>query len=128
VAEYKMGAERRQWGRLPLAIPLFVRSRDQNGKEFVEFATALNVSASGALVAVHHALRVSAQVLLEIPSAPVAVVPAIPKSFRKLRAKIVRVSYGDRYYLLGLKFSRPLLSSKMKPRAVAQEKLTPERE
>jgi hypothetical protein len=121
VAEYKMGAERRQWGRLPLAIPLFVRSRDQNGKEVVEFATALNVSASGALVAVHHPLRVAAQVLLEIPSAPVAVAPPIPKTSRKLRAKVVRVSYAAQYYLLGLKFSRPLLSSKMKSAAVSQE-------
>ena len=106
----KARIERRQWDRLPLAIPLFVRSRDQNGKDFVEFATALNISASGALVAVHHALRLAAQVLLEIPSVPVAVVSPIPKSSRNLRARIVRVTYADGYYLLGLKFVRPLLS------------------
>jgi hypothetical protein len=43
--------ERRKWPRLPLAIPIFVRSREDNGKETLEFATALNVSAGGALVA-----------------------------------------------------------------------------
>jgi len=35
-----MGAERRKWTRLPLAIPVFVRSRDDKGKELLEFATA----------------------------------------------------------------------------------------
>ena len=108
--QYKARIERRQWDRLPLAIPLFVRSRDQSGKDFVEFATALNISASGALVAVHHALRLAAQVLLEIPSGPVAAGPPIRKSSRNLRAKIVRVNYADGYYLLGLKFVQPLLS------------------
>jgi hypothetical protein len=43
--------ERRKWIRLPLAIPVFVRSRDDKGKDFLEFATALNVSAGGMLVA-----------------------------------------------------------------------------
>ena len=48
----KAGNERRKWTRLPLAIPVFVRSRDGKGKEFLEFATALNVSAGGMLVAI----------------------------------------------------------------------------
>jgi len=103
--------ERRQWLRLPLAIPIFVRSHDQNGKDFLEFATALNVSAGGALVAVHRALRPAAQVSLEIPSAPLAASAPIPKTARNLRAKIVRVTHADGYHLLGLKFSQPLLAS-----------------
>ena len=48
--------ERRKWTRLPLAIPVFVRSRDEKGKEFLEFATALNVSAGGMLVAMRRAI------------------------------------------------------------------------
>ena len=107
----KARVERRQWDRLPLAIPLFVRSRDQSGKDFVEFATALNISASGALVAVHRALRLAAKVLLEIPSGPLAALSPNPKSSRNLRAKIVRVTYAEGYYLLGLKFVQPLLRS-----------------
>ena len=43
----KPDSERRAWVRLPLAIPVFVRSRDQNGKDFLEFATAVNISAGG---------------------------------------------------------------------------------
>ena len=38
----KAGSERRKWARLPLAIPVFVRSRDAKGTEFLEFATALH--------------------------------------------------------------------------------------
>ena len=102
--------------RLPLAIPVFVRSRDEKGKEFLEFATALNISGGGALVAVRRSLPESAQVLLEIPSAPMAAAAALPKASRTLRAKAVRVTHAEGYHLLGLKFSRPLLDeSRAKP-------------
>jgi hypothetical protein len=109
------GIERREWVRLPIAIPVFVRSRDNGGKDFLEFATALNVSAGGALVAVHRALRPAAQVSLEIPSAPLAASAPTPKSAKNLRAKIVRVTHGEGYHLLGLKFQHPLLSESPQP-------------
>ena len=103
--------ENRKWPRLPLAIPIFVRSRDEEGKELLEFATALNISAGGALVAVRRALPLSAQVLLEIPSAPLVSGNSFPKVSRSLRARAVRVTYVDGYHLLGLKFSRPLVTT-----------------
>src|SRR5579862_3039263 len=103
--------ERRKWTRLPLAIPVFVRSRDRKGKEFLEFATALNVSAGGMLVAIRRVLPAIAQLRLEIPSAPIA--SLAPRAARTLRAKILRTTPADGYYLLGLKFSHPLpLSAK----------------
>ena len=114
--------ERREWVRLPLAVPVFVRSRDQNGKDFLEFATALNISAGGALVAVHRALRPAAQVSLEIPSAPLAASSPVPKNSRNFRAKIVRVTHAEGYHLLGLKFSQALLSRVMS-RAASQRKV-----
>jgi len=114
--------ERREWVRLPLAVPVFVRSRDQNGKDFLEFATALNISAGGALVAVHRALRPAAQVSLEIPSAPLAASAPVPKNSRNFRAKIVRVTHAEGYHLLGLKFSQALLSRVMS-RAASQRKV-----
>lgn len=99
--------ERRQWSRLPLAIPVFVRSRDRKGREFLEFATALNVSAGGMLVAIR---RLSPQpvspLTLEIPSAPVTALAR--RSTRTLRARALRTTPADGYYLLGLKFTRPL--------------------
>ena len=102
--------ERRKWPRLPLAIPVFVRSKDEKGKDFLEFATALNISAGGALVAVRRSLQPSAQVMLEIPSAPLTATTALPKAARSLRARTVRVTLAEGYHLVGVKFSRPLLN------------------
>jgi hypothetical protein len=102
--------ERRKWTRLPLAIPVFVRSRDDQGREFLEFATALNISAGGALVAVRRSLPPTAQLVLEIPSAPLAATATLPPAARTLRARTLRVTHADGYHLLGLRFSRPLLN------------------
>jgi c-di-GMP-binding flagellar brake protein YcgR len=110
-------AERRQWPRLPLAIPVFVRSQAESDKEFLEFATALNVSAGGMLVAVRRSIPSSAQVSLEIPSAPLAALANLPNVTRNLRAKVLRMQHGEGYNLVGLKFSRPLLNhTSPKPR------------
>ena len=68
----KPETERRKWTRLPLAIPVFVRSRDEKGKEFLEFATALNISAGGALVAVRRSS----------PLSPKESVPSLAKTLR----------------------------------------------
>jgi hypothetical protein len=103
--------ERRKWPRLPLAIPVFVRSHDRDGKEFLEFATALNVSAGGMLVAIRRILPALAHIQLEIPSAPVAAVALLPRASRDLRAKALRTTPAEGFYLLGLKFARPLLRS-----------------
>ena len=105
-------AERRQWPRLPLAIPVFVRSHAEGNKELLEFATALNVSAGGMLVAVRRSIPSAAQVSLEIPSAPVAALSDLPSATRNLRAKVLRTQHGEGYNLVALKFSRPLLGSR----------------
>ena len=122
-------AERRQWSRLPLAIPVFVRSRpDANretgpdtdrDKEFLEFATALNVSAGGMLLAVRRPLPSSAEISLEIPSAPLAALASLPHAARTLRAKVLRIELGQTFHLVGLKFSQPLLHS---AKAVSQKR------
>ena len=116
--------ERRKWVRLPLAIPVFVRSRDERGNDLLEFATALNISAGGALVVVRRSPLLTSTVLLEIPSAPLADGASLPRSSRTLRAKPVRVTHAEGYHLLGLKFSRPLINPKPRvarsgPRKVA---------
>jgi c-di-GMP-binding flagellar brake protein YcgR len=123
VAPKRLGGERRKWARLPLAIPVFVRSRDEKDKEVLEFATALNVSAGGMLVAVRRILPSSPQVLLEIPSAPLAALAALPAASRNLRARALRSSHAEGYYLLGLKFARPLLNSRPAPARPQRRKL-----
>lgn len=107
--------ERRRWARLPLAIPVFVRSRDGRGKDFLEFATSLNVSAGGMLVAIRRTLPAVAEIRLEIPSAPVAAVALLPQAARTLNAKTLRTTPANGYYLLGLKFVRPLRLSEKLP-------------
>ena len=106
----KPGTERRKWSRLPLAIPVFVRSQDDKGNEFLEFATALNVSAGGMLIALRRILPSSRNIQLEIPSAPV-VSTLLPRVSRNLRARALRHTPAEGFYLLGLKFSRPLVGT-----------------
>jgi len=106
----RRGNERRKWARLPLAIPVFVRSRDGRGNELLEFATALNVSAGGMLIAVRRLLRAASRIKLEIPSAPIAEPALLPRVARSLTATALRSTPAEGFYLLGLKFSRPLLA------------------
>jgi hypothetical protein len=94
--------------RLQLAIPVFVRSKDSDGKESLEFATALNISAGGALVIVRRSLPKSSLISLEIPSVPIGPSKGLPSSSRVLRAKAIWVDHLDGYHLLGLKFARRL--------------------
>jgi len=102
------GKEQRKWARLRLAIPVFVRSRDENGKESLEFATAVNISAGGALVVVRRSLPKASAVSLEIPSAPIGPTHGIRSSSRAIRARTVWVTHLNDYHLVGLKFGRPL--------------------
>ena len=102
------GKDARKSVRLQLAIPVFVRSRDASGNDSLEFATALNISAGGALVVVRRSLPKSAVISLEIPSVPIGPASGLPNSSRVLQAKAVWVAHLDDYHLLGLKFARPL--------------------
>lgn len=104
----KLSPERRRWQRLPLAIPVFIRCRDAKGKDILEFATALNVSAGGMLVAVRRMLPAAEQYSLEIPSAPLPEANILPQSSRMLRARAVRLVHAKDCHLMGLKFSRAL--------------------
>jgi len=98
----------RKWARLQLAIPVFVRTHDENNKDLLEFATAINISAGGALVATRHSLPKSTPISLEIPSAPIGPMHGLAVFHRVIRAKAVWVSHLDDYHLMGLKFTRPL--------------------
>jgi hypothetical protein len=100
--------EARQWARLQLAIPVFIRAQDGNGKESLEFATAINISAGGALVVVRRSLPKLAQVSVEIPSAPLGPARGLKTPSRIMQARTIWVTHLDDYHLLGLKFARPL--------------------
>lgn len=104
----RRGKERRSSQRLPLAIPIFARGLDDRGKEFLEFTTTLNISASGALLAMRRALPPGAIVTLEIPAAPIPNLASRPNIVRNLQAKIVRVVRCDPSFLWALTFSHPI--------------------
>jgi hypothetical protein len=88
-------AERRRWKRIPLTIPLFIRRTGPNGHELIEFATALNVSAGGVLLASRHDVACCETVLLEVPR-PIKE-PQFSGVQRSIKAIIVR-SIRTRHY------------------------------
>ena len=103
-------AERRVWDRLPISIPFFVRGKRGNGEEFLEFATALNLSAGGVLLAARRFLDPGTQISLEIPVALVTKAQ-LPRSVSLLHATVLRCVPDRQYFLLGLQFDTPLIGS-----------------
>jgi hypothetical protein len=101
-------SERRRWLRLPLAVPVFVRGRDTQRKEFLEFSTLLNESAGGALLAIRKNLRRSSRVRLQIPTAPLSLRPGLAHGIKTLRATVVWIVLADGWSLCGLRFARPI--------------------
>lgn len=105
-AKQPMNAERRAAQRLPLAIPVFVRGLAPPHEEFLEFTTALNVSATGMLVAMQRALPLGAHASLEVAAAD-----APGRTARTLKAELVRVTPADGWRLCGFRFFEPLRES-----------------
>jgi len=100
--------ERRRSERIPLAVPIFARGLDDQGKEFLEFTTTLNISTRGALLAMRRYLPPESSVTLEIPAAPLPRLSARPKLVRTLHAEIVRVIASEPSYLWALSFTHPI--------------------
>ena len=102
-----VAAERRQWKRLTVAIPMFVRGMDHHGKPFIDFATVVNISAGGALLIWKRGLRVGEEVSLEIP---IASLPQelLPRVVRQFQAQLQRVDRSEACFLVGVRFVNPL--------------------
>jgi hypothetical protein len=120
----KKGAERRKWQRLPLAIPVFVRGIEPSGRKFIEFATALDISVGGALLAIQRHLPEGSKIMLEIPSNSHSQTKTSGRAKQSMAARLVRVTHGKEGQLLGLKFSRPLMESETKLKARVKRKLS----
>src|SRR4030081_3292159 len=105
----KSGKDRRGWELRPLAIPVFVRGIEPNGKLFIEFATALDISVGGALLAIQRHLPPGSRIMLEIPCTPIPLAKNSQQN-QNFKAKLVRVTKGEDCHLLGLKFHRPMAS------------------
>lgn len=100
--------ERRRWDRLPISVPFFIRADRENGDEWLEFATALNLSGGGALLASRRYLDPGTSVRLEIPVALVHKAQ-LPRSTSLLHARVLRCTPDRQYFLLGFEFKTPLL-------------------
>jgi PilZ domain len=100
--------ERRGWERLPISIPFFVRGVAASGEEFLEFATALNLSAGGVLLAARRYMDPGTKLSLEIPVA-LANKAQLPRSVSQLQATVLRCTADRQYFLVGLQFTEPLL-------------------
>jgi c-di-GMP-binding flagellar brake protein YcgR len=101
--------EQRRWPRLELKVPLFLTGKNLHGRQFTELATALNVSAGGALIVLQNRLAVPGNVRLEVPH------PPLPDhsdfefiTSGKIDAKIVRAEQRERYQLVALQFAQPV--------------------
>jgi len=103
-------AERRDWDRLPISIPFFVRGRKLTGEDFLEFATALNLSAGGVLLAAKRYLDPGTQISLEVPIALVNKAQ-LPHSVSLLHSTVLRCTPDRQYFLLGLQFEAPLIEA-----------------
>src|SRR5438309_3848556 len=107
-AAVQWNPERRRWSRLPLAIPAFIRGVNGQGRELLEYSTLLNESAGGVLLAIRKPLRRWSRVSLEIPSAPLLKNVTLPRTVRRLGARVLRITYVEGWNLCGLQFLRPL--------------------
>ena len=103
--------ERRRWERLSLAIPVFVRGINGQGREFLELCTLLNESAGGALLAIRRPLRRLSRIVLEMPSAPALRHVKFRPTVRKLRARVVWITPIQGVNLCGLQFVKSLLNN-----------------
>ena len=96
----------RRWPRLPIAFPVFVHGTDAEGRSVLEFGTAINVSAGGALIAVKRVPK-DKDIILEMPVPPGFIAHA-PSSHRMIEGRIVRSQPGPAHTYLGLEFKKPL--------------------
>jgi hypothetical protein len=87
-------------------VPIFARGVDDHGKEFLEFTSTLNLGAGGALLAMRRPIAPAAEILLEIPAAPLPRISQVPEFIRRLPARVLRVTPSESAYLWALRFRR----------------------
>ena len=100
--------DRRESDRLPISIAFFVRGRNGSGQESLEFATALNVSGGGVLLAMRRKIEPGTGLSLEVPVS-LANKAQLPRSISLLQATVLRCTPSRHCFLLGLQFEEPLI-------------------
>ncbi len=103
----KIVVERRAGERLPLSIVVFVRGQDGVGDEFLDLATIVNLSSTGALVRVQRYAGPNMEILLEFPAPPVIASDGVVMPNSKF-GHVVRSASSRRGELWGVRFQEPL--------------------
>ena len=83
--------ERREYYRLPIRVPIFIKGIDKNGDEFVELTHTINVSASGACLITRRELAYSADLLVSIPAPVNSDVGSPQDQDFRFPAKVIRL-------------------------------------
>jgi hypothetical protein len=94
--------------RLRLQVPVFLRSSDATGLEFIELTKTLNISATGACITSTHILRPEQTVHLTIPAPSPASSSLVPSETPPIIARVKRQDILGDVRLFGLEFLRPL--------------------
>lgn len=102
-------AIRRRWERLPIAVPIFVRGLDENGKNFVEFSAATNLNAGGMLLVCRRKFTPGQEVHLEIPSPAPHMNPRGQDSRNTFSATVLYSEYSEGFHLCGVQFYESIL-------------------
>jgi hypothetical protein len=86
--------DRREYYRLPIRVPIFIKGVDRRGEEFFELTHTINVSASGACFITKQDLQLASDLMVSIP-APISPEfgPSEDYDF-KFPAKVVRLENG----------------------------------
>ena|SRR5688572_7492225 len=83
--------DRREYYRLPIRVPIFIKGLDKNGAEFFELTHTINVSASGACLITKLDLAHSADLLVSIPAPLSSNVGSSDDHDFRFPAKVVRL-------------------------------------
>jgi len=86
--------DRREYYRLPIRVPIFIKGIDKNGDEFFELTHTLDVSASGACLITRRELATSADLLVSIPAPVNSEVSLSDDHDFRFPSKIVRLDDG----------------------------------
>ena len=84
-------SERREYYRLPIRVPIFIKGIDKNGDEFVELTHTVNVSATGACLITRRDLAPSADLLVSIPAPVSSDVDSPQDQDFRFPAKVIRL-------------------------------------
>ena len=92
-----------------MGVPMFMRVKGNSTRSTtLDFVTAVNISAGGALIATRRYLPPGAEVTLEVPVLPMIPDSLLPSAQLKRDARVARGGMHKQMYILAMQFEEPL--------------------